>query len=748
MLFLYIYGCKQQLIYLISMIISHVKPIDGLNSYEWPLQSNEDHSNGVAQLASRFAADFGFGTWGYIAGLLHDKGKEQKDFQRYIRYVSGYDLSDRFSGNVNHSYVGALLARQLYKSSYPILSHVILGHHGGLKDYGDLELKMQEKTPEDIDTAPLCIPLTLPLGFKAESSEFNHLTRVLYSCLVDADYLDTEAFMNEENSELRKEKQTLIELLPKLEVYLQYITSKAVDTPVNKIRAQVQKQCLVRADDAPGFFSLTVPTGGGKTLSSLVWAMNHAIKYDKKRIIIAIPYTSIIVQTAQTLRDIFGSENVLEHHSNVDYDAKEEYENLKSLNQLRFKLATENWDYPIVVTTNVRLFESMYSNKPSACRKLHNICNSVLILDEVQTLPIEYLQPIVDGLKSYQRLFGASILLTTASQPILTGQHMGTNDAVTFKGINSIKEIIPDSFLLHEKLNRVDLHIDESTSTYDDIAERLLKHDRVLCIVNTRTVAKELFTRLPNEGLTVHLSRMMCPMHIRETIDIIKKALKDNENKVIRVVATQLIEAGVDMDFPVVFRQEAGLDSVLQAAGRCNREGKLQDKGNTYVFSIDGVKLFGQVKDGNNARKNIIGNPDWFAPETMTNYFEQLFSRVSTFDKAEIDRCLNKPFDFSFKEAGENFRLIDDSGFTVYVNYGECVNIIKRIIDKGSVPKLMRKLNQYGVTVKDRDFKSLRQIGALKEELDGIYFIVDRSQYDEKVGLRLDNHWLEEILIK
>ena len=515
-----------------------------------------------------------------------------------------------------------MIANQLYRQSYPILSHIILGHHGGLKDYGDFELKMREQIPEDINVIPLDIPLTLPSNFKPEASDFNHLIRILYSCLVDADYLDTEGFMNEENAELRKDKQSLCNLLPKLEAHLQNISASASDTPVNKIRAQVQKQCIVCADDSPGFFSLTVPTGGGKTLSSLVWAMKHAIKYNKRRIIIAIPYTSIIVQTAEILREIFGVENILEHHSNVDLDFKDD-EHIKSQNRQRLKLATENWDYPIIVTTNVRLFESMYSNKPSACRKLHNISNSVIILDEVQTLPTQYLQPIVDGLKSYQRLFGASILFTTASQPILTGKHFGTNNSIKFDGIDNIKEIVPQSFLLHEKLSRVNLSIDEKSSNYDEIAERISKHDRVLCIVNTRKVAQELFSRLPKEGLTFHLSRMMCPIHVKETIQKIKDALKNNSDKVIRVVATQLIEAGVDIDFPIVYRQEAGLDSILQAAGRCNREGKLNSKGSAYVFSIEGVNHYGQIKFANNARKNIVGNPDWFAPETMEKYFEQ-----------------------------------------------------------------------------------------------------------------------------
>ena len=280
------------------------------------------------------------------------------------------------------------------------------------------------------------------------------------------------------------------------------------------------------------------------------------------------------------MRGIFGDENVLEHHSNVNLFDDENSEIRKKL-----KLATENWDYPIVVTTNVQLFESLFSNKPSDCRKLHNLAKSVLILDEIQTLPINFLQPIVDTLDTLKKVFGTSILFTTASQPVLTGEIVGSNKLVAFEGLPEIKEIIPAEAKLHDRLRRVGLEFDETRSNYDEIAERMTKFPRVLCIVNTRNDAKEIYSRLPKEGITLHLSRMMCPDHVRTTIEQVKTALKQDSNAIIRVVATQLIEAGVDIDFPVVFRQEAGLDSILQAAGRCNREGKM-DLGTTYVFRL------------------------------------------------------------------------------------------------------------------------------------------------------------------
>ena len=377
--------------------------------------------------------------------------------------------------------------------------------------------------------------------------------------------------------------------------------------------------------------------------------MKHAVNHAMSRIIIAIPYTSIIVQTAGLLKKIFGEENVLEHHSSFNPD---DIKNEKICEKA--KLATENWDYPIIVTTNVQLFESMFSNKPSVCRKLHNVVNSVIILDEVQTLPTDYLQPIVDAMKAYQKMFGVSILLTTASQPVLSGLIEGSNPKVGFEGLEHIMEIIPRKFALHDKLRRVKLEIDNTGRTYDEMAEKVSKYDKVLCIVNTRKDAKELYDRLPNEGVKLHLSRMMCPAHVSETICKIKALLKDEACSVVRVVATQLVEAGVDIDFPIVFRQETGLDSVLQAAGRCNREGK-KAIGYTFVFSLAADKRipFGTIAATNNARLSLPMESDWFDPSVMKEYFQQLYSRKGTFDKKEMKHYLYNPEELCFETASK-----------------------------------------------------------------------------------------------
>ena len=569
----------------------------------------------------------------------------------------------------------------------------------------------------------------------------NHLSRMLFSCLVDADCLDTEWFMDSESARKRINGITLQSLLPILETYIDNLQKRNSESEVNAVRRQVQERCVSMSDVEKGFYSLTVPTGGGKTLSSLSWALRHAVHNGMKRIIIAIPYTSIIVQTASVLKQIFGEEAVLEHHSNF---------NPQSLTgkdmQHKAKLATENWDYPIVVTTNVQLFESMFSNKPSDCRKLHNIANSVIILDEVQTLPTDFLQPIVDALKSYQRMFGISVLFTTASQPVLSGLIEGCNPKAAFQGIDNITEIIPKEYALHDKLRRVCLKIDNAGSSYDEIAERLSRHNKVLCIVNTRNDAREIFERLPKEGLTIHLSRMMCPRHVSKAIQEIKQALTDNSETVVRVVATQLIEAGVDIDFPVVYRQEAGLDSILQAAGRCNREGKL-NMATTYVFSLSVEhNLYGSIIDANNARLNMVNVNDWFAPETMTEYFRQLYCRKETFDKKDIKTLLYKHTEMCFAEAAKEFRLIEEAGTTVYVNMDDSLELVERLKTDGITYSLMKQLSQYSVNIHERDFQKLWSYGAIEEVIEGIYVVNDRAQYDENIGLRLDNHWMNEIL--
>lgn len=709
------------------MIISHVRQSDGT------VQSNEKHQCGVAALASRFADGFGCGELAQIMGLLHDKGKEQKEWQQYIQ--------GRVKSGPHHAYVGACIAQKQYSQIAPFIAQPIAGHHRGLYDHCDYVEVIKSAIPDDV-TMGEKIPFVFPKFPKMENYDYHHLVRMLFSCLVDADSLDTESFMDPEQTKLRGCHTTMENLLGKMEQYLQELRVNAPDTEVNRIRNYVQEQCVNESQGNTGFYSLTVPTGGGKTLASVLWALHHAVKNHQKRIIIAIPYTSIIVQTASTLKKIFGDENVLEHHSNLNpEDIKD-----RELRE-RLQLATENWDYPIIVTTNVQLFESLFSNKRSDSRKLHNIVNSVVILDEVQTLPLGFYKPIVHTLDTLHRLFGVSVLFTTASQPILSGRIEGANPYVSFDALSEVQEIIPSEAQLHDKLRRVDLKFMEGSQTYDEIAEELANHQKELCIVNTRKDAKELFDRLPKEGICLHLSRMMCPSHVADTIKRVKEALKEGGDKPIRVVATQLIEAGVDIDFPVVYRQEAGLDSILQAAGRCNREGKL-GVSNTYVFSLGKEHPLppGFISQTNNARLGMGQHYDWFSPEAMKSYFRQLHSRCDNFDNKQIKELLYKP-ECEFEEAAKQFHLIDDNTKSVIVNWNGSIKLYQQLVLQGPSYSLMKKLAQYSVNIRERDFKKLQNMGAVEEPFENIYAITNPDFYKEDTGLSLDNQWLEETYI-
>ena len=633
-----------------------------------------------------------------------------------------------------------------------LLINQIVSHHTGLHDYLDMEDVLRKVLPVEVNDEAIGIDVSSMIKELRDSSfmksevddiHFHHLSRMLFSCLVDADRLDTERFMDNASWQKRGCAVTVSELLPELERYIKGLQLKAADTEVNRVRKKVQELCVNKASGRKGFYNLTVPTGGGKTLSSLLWAMKHAVTNSMNRIIIAIPYTSIIVQTAGLLKTVFGEENVLEHHSNFNFDDIKD-DKLRE----KAKLAAENWDYPIIVTTNVQLFESMFSNGTSDCRKLHNIVNSVIILDEVQTLPTDFLQPIVDAMKAYQKLFGVSVLFTTASQPVLCGLIEGANPRVKFEGIDRISEIIPPELTLHDSLRRVDLKFDNTGRTYDEIAAQIAQYNKVLCIVNTRKDAKALFERLPDDGIKLHLSRMMCPAHVGETINKIKSLLKDGSRPIVRVVATQLVEAGVDIDFPVVFRQETGLDSILQAAGRCNREG-LKDIGQTFVFSLsaEGRFPFGSMKDANNARLNLPSDSDWFSPIVMEQYFKQLYFNTNTFDKKDIKHYLYKPNELCFEKASSFFKLIDDDGVNVIVNWGASMELVEELKQSGCAYPLMKRLAKFTVAIRRTDFELLVKYGVVEEILDGIYILPDKAQYDEATGVRLENHWMEELLV-
>lgn len=728
------------------MYISHIKQDNG----EWLIQSNDEHCANVSHLAQGFAAECGLPTFGKVIGLLHDKGKERTSFQNHIKKVSGYDDGAKCDEDYYHAFVGGIIAHNNYGEAFNnLLTNQIISHHSGMHDYMNISDAVSKAIPEGVTNNPILpgpgelVKELSRLNTANDSSCFHHISRILFSCLVDADFIDTEHFMCANKSELRGGGKTLTQLLPLLDDYLYKLKIASPASHINNIRGMVQQRCIEASASSPGFYSLTVPTGGGKTLSSMLWAIKHAIRNEQRRVIIAIPYTSIIVQTAEILKRIFGEENVLEHHSDFDPNTITD-EVVKE----KAKLATENWDYPIIVTTNVQLFESMYGYKPAECRKLHNIANSVIILDEAQTLPADFLNPIVNALKAYQRLFNVSVLFTTASQPVLTGTIRGCNSTVKFEGLDNVTEIIPESLKLHKQLQRVNLVIDNTPQSYDEVACKLAEHPQVLCIVNTRRDAYELFTRLPAEGYNLHLSRNMCPAHIKSTLASVKELLADSNPQPIRLISTQLIEAGVDIDFPVVFRQESGLDSILQAAGRCNREGK-QAIANTFVFSLAKEHQLSpkSIVPANEARKNLPADSDWFSPHTIAEYFEQLYCRCSSFDKNDIKHYLYDFKQLCFESAASQFKLIADEGKPVIVNWMNSCDLVETLRRDGISYKLMKELSKFTINVHTNDFKKLCECCCIEQPIEGIYFIPDQRFYNEYTGLCISNPWVADNLI-
>lgn len=652
----------------------------------------------------------------------------------------------------DHSSAGAIFAQQRLNHLGRPIAYCIAGHHSGLLDYTDGEACLEKRLTksERLERTDLSIidrlqlPEKLPLALQLNEYTLHQWVRMLFSCLVDADWLDTERFMQPEQSLQRGQFSSLATLKERLDAYMDCLAETAPKNELNRVRQAILQRCRITSREAPGLFSLTVPTGGGKTLASITWALEHALAHGKERIIVAIPYTSIISQTAALFRRVFGEANVVEHHSNLRDDSLPSGPESHTL-----KLAAENWDAPIVVTTNVQLFESLYAAKPSRCRKLHNLVNAVVVLDEVQMLPPEFLQPIVDSIKGLVEQFRTSILFTTATQPVLSGR-LGCGQAI-LKGFDKPVREISGSDIDFSAFSRTRIEWPESNEavSYSNLADELTAHEQVLCVVNTRREAKELIDVMPPD--TFHLSRMMCSEHIMQTIDCIKARLRAGES--VRVVSTQLIEAGVDIDFPAVYRAFAGLDSVIQAAGRCNREGRLSEPGRVVVFRSPHAVPQGLMRKGAETLESLLKFQRCADPldsQVIDEYFRSFYSRLNSFDKPQISQLLYKnasDLNFMFGKAAEAFRLIDDRGSrTVLIPFGAGAELIDALRYRRPDREMLRRLQQYSVSVPLHSFEELGEAGAL-ESVGGFCALADSACYDLRTGLQTKNRWLDELLL-
>ena len=620
---------------------------------------------------------------------------------------------------------------------YPFLEMCIAGHHAGLSDYGvstdtgnsSTTLGRRKKKIEDfyaykkevkipeLKTSPVNVEKTKDLNFS-----LSMFTRMMYSCLVDADFLDTEEFMTEERSG-RQQGQEIQVLLDKLEKYITEWLKNTETESINGRRTEILKACLENGEREKGLFRLTVPTGGGKTVASLAFALRHAVKHHMKRIIYVIPYTSIIEQNAAVFRRILGDENVLENHCNIDY---EEAEELKPM-----QLASENWDKPVVVTTNVQFFESLFSNKSSKCRKLHNMANSVIIFDEAQMLPNDYLKPCLTAIEELVINYKVSAVLCTATQPAL--------DAF-FCNIKQITELCPRTEEQFEFFKRVHFENDGKLSE-EDVEECLLRETQALCIVNTKKKAQKIYNAMREDGV-YHLSTSMYPKHRKRMLKQIKERLREGKKCI--VISTSLVEAGVDLDFYTVYRQLSGIDSIIQAAGRCNREGKRTiEESKVVIFQFDDAEKVPGQRQPMDVSKALLANECKIEDmQTVTRYFEMLYHmRGESLDKKKICEEFNGGW-HHFATVEREFKLIDENTVTVFVNQEEdAQEVIQDLKNKGFTKSGMRRAVQYCVNLYKQEFEKYNDAGMLKlvsEDIKDFYELTDLEQYSEETGLNLE----------
>ena len=740
------------------------------NPDQW--QTLEDHLYAVADLAQHFACQFGFGQWGRVLGLLHDIGKADEVFQRHLK---GDPMT------VDHSIAGACIVVDLYSSRLTgkmggrLLAECIAGHHGGIPNW-TVMVNKGERTPlerrlikADVEWAQAVLEeLDLPIIPAQEMEELLSLSRLqeiqekfagskpqeylafsmsvlcrmLFSCLVDADYLDTERFMSPSICAIRAKRsgKPLSELSSDLGAYLDRLIEDAPNSPVNTARASVLADCRAAARCKPGIFTFTAPTGSGKTLSVLAFAFDHACTYGHKRVILAIPFTSIVEQNAQVYRSVLGEDFVLEHHSNYDFSIESE----KGLSK---KLASQNWDVPVVVTTNVQLLESLFSNRPSKCRKLHNIANSVIVLDEAQALPDDLMLPTLAMLEELCFDYGCTVVLCTATQPALDGLWPFESDPT---------EIVTHRDGFERAFGERVAFQYEASIPEKELVDRLVDERQVLCIVGTKAKARRLFEEVKEATETegcgesvFHLSANMTPLHRTAVLNVIYKKLA--EGSPCTVVSTQLVEAGVDVDFPTVYRELAGIDSLYQAAGRCNREG-LRDRGIVHVFEL-AEDNEGEVPKAEHSwlgrmkalsRLLIRSNGDVISDDLIEPFFKWRYgagdqNMSAILDSKGIFKHLasrdvleSQLKALRLETIAHDYRIIEDESIPVFIPWGEegvaLLNDLERAVEYGQNPAAWAmKLQRSSVAVRKDLYEKLEREGA-----------IDKSTYEPISILLLD----------
>lgn len=771
---------------------SFAHSVDGQSEQCWEPLSH--HLSLVGARAADLAQPFGASEIARAMGLLHDIGKHSDAYQRYIRQ------SREMGGpkGPDHSTAGAQEADKAYGPVGRMMAFGIAGHHSGLMDgsghdAGNLTGRLSKDVEDytgwrdhvtDLPSADLLISGLPELDRNAIEPGFSlsFLVRMLFSCLVDADFLETEAFYAQSRGEPRPSRGGVLEPAHREAVRAYMARHRRDDTPVNQLRSRILDHANAKAALPPGLFTLTVPTGGGKTLTSLSFAMEHAFAHDMRRIIYVIPFTSIIEQTAEIFRkDVELGDAVLEHHSNFDADKylpasdnDEEEEGPTGLAKLRRD--TENWDAPIVVTTAVQFFESLFAACTSKARKLHNLAKSVIVLDETQSIPVHLLRPCMAVIDELARNYGATVILCTATQPALRKQDKALPQTEAMKKLGEWeglhipdeRELAPDPKALYTQLKRVEVEWRHDPVRDAEIVDRFAAQPQMLCIVNSRAHARDLFEAIRDQNGAVHLTTLMCARHRRAVLAKVREDLK--AGLPVRLVATSLIEAGVDVSFPEVWRAAAGLSSIAQAAGRCNRSGELgalgQAFGRAVVFEPADHKIPSMIRAFYQPARNVLrqADVDVLGLDAVRDYYHWLYWEQG-YEKLDAAAIADERFSiipairdtardlaFPFSRIAQAFRMIDDMMDPVIVPWGETdeeqkkiETLLRRVEYEPFIPTgVQRKLQQYTVPVPARARADMLATGALqavRAEDYGDRFVVLESlpMYDPALGLRLDD---------
>ena len=734
------------------------------------------HLRNVANLAATFAAPFNASAEARLAGLLHDLGKYRDEFQSYLR-------GERSSSvETQHAIFGAAWAAD-ENHQLPCTALAIAGHHAGLHNQCDIEgmcakrgLSITETVPKLIallesELSPLPLPPSAPAWIHTEySAEF--YARLIFSCVVDADRLDTAHWPASPSADLPLDTTTLLAAIHAERIH-KATNAKNPGSPLAALRNRIFDTALERAALPTGFFSLTVPTGGGKTLASMAFALAHARAHGLRRIIVVIPYLSIIEQNAAEYRRIFGEHVVLENHSGISPsdDADEEEKS-------RLELVSENWDAPVIVTTSVQFLESLFAASPSRCRKLHRIPRSVVIFDEVQTLPAHLLAPTFNVFRELAANYGTSFVFSSATQPAFR------RCAALPDGFlpSELREIAPAPDELFRALRRVTYRLPAPGETIDwpALATRLAATPQVLCVVNLTRHARELWEQLtqhlrdlhgpdlPADENPIHLSSAMCAQHRLDLVARIKERLRLGQP--CRVVSTQMIEAGVDVDFPEVWRALGPLDSIVQVAGRCNREGR-HPTGTVYVFKPADHKLppgvYSSASDQAAITLASLGDPSTAAEHLATSsdifsgYFQSLYQVVNTDHAKPGEATIQEDRSYlRYREVARKARVIEDSGTPVIIAgdlhgglWAEplIAELRTRVLAPGQrrfERDDLRRLQRTMVNVRHHKFQLLLARQFLRPLLPNLeLYVLDTACYHPALGLIFDNLPPDEFIL-